>query len=115
MQNLINELLEAVKSEIEAQKLYKKMADMAKNFLLKEKLNYIANEENNHQLLLENVLKEYTDEDYDYDKVKSELIDRTFSFTESDDLSQLFLKAMDFERESVEFYRRQIGKYNDPK
>ena len=115
MNELLDELLKAIKSEIEAQKLYKKMAEMAKNFLLKDKLNYIANEESKHQLLLENVLKEYTDENFDYEKIKTELINKTFSFTESDDLSQLFLKAMDFEKESAEFYGKQIGKYSDPK
>ncbi len=45
----------ALKSEIEAEGTYKKLKSMVKNFILKDKLKFLANEEKKHQKILENL------------------------------------------------------------
>ena len=54
----IEQLLKiAIKSEINAAEIYKKMADKTKIVFLKDKLNFLANEEIGHRNMLEKLLK----------------------------------------------------------
>jgi len=51
-------LLIGIKSEIEAEKVYRSTANKAKNPFLKAKLNALAEEENNHKKILEELFHE---------------------------------------------------------
>ena len=56
-------LLTAIKSEIDSYKLYKKIAKKTKNGLLKDKLEFLAKEEEKHQEFIEDIYKNhYPDE-----------------------------------------------------
>jgi len=48
-------LLSAIKSEVESNKLYTKMAKKTKNGLLEDKLNFLADEEEKHRAFIEEI------------------------------------------------------------
>jgi len=50
-------LLTALKSEIESRDLYLKLAESVKNFLLKDRLNFLAEEEKKHKILFETLFR----------------------------------------------------------
>jgi len=50
-------LLAAMKSEIESQKVYTRIAEQVKNGLLKDKLKFLAKEEEKHRTFIEQVYK----------------------------------------------------------
>ena len=56
--DLDNLLLAAIKSEVESNTLYLKIANKIENGLLKDKLKFLAKEENNHRLYVEKIYKE---------------------------------------------------------
>lgn len=45
----------ALKSEIESEEIYKKLKSMVNNFILKDKLKFLASEEKKHQKILEDL------------------------------------------------------------
>ena len=51
--------LAAIKSELESNKLYKKMAKKTKNGLLEDKLKFLANEEEKHRLFIEDIYRNH--------------------------------------------------------
>ena len=51
-------LLAAIKSELEAEEVYLKLADRVKNPFLKGRLEFLANEERKHKAFLEGIFKE---------------------------------------------------------
>jgi len=51
-------LLAAVKSEIESKEAYRQIAESVRNALLKDKLNYLASEEEKHRAIIEGVFVE---------------------------------------------------------
>jgi len=50
-------VLAALKSEIEAKAAYTELAESVKNFILKERLNFLAQEEEKHRGLLERLYR----------------------------------------------------------
>lgn len=51
-------LLTGIKSEVEAESAYMKVADAIKNPFLRERLEFLAKEEGKHRIFLENLFKE---------------------------------------------------------
>jgi rubrerythrin len=51
-------ILSAMKSEVEAKDVYSKIAERVKNYFLKEKLNFLAQEEEKHRLFFKELYKE---------------------------------------------------------
>ncbi len=99
-------LLAALKSEIESNDIYTKMADQVKNGLLKDKLNFLASEEKKHQAFIEQVFK------VKFPK-KTILIPKTTPVPlpplvipdEETSLSTLLKSAMQAEKSAHEFYQ----------
>jgi rubrerythrin len=50
-------ILSALKSEVEAKEVYSKTAEGVKNFLLKDRLKFLASEEEKHRLFFETLYK----------------------------------------------------------
>ena len=48
-------LLSAIKSEVDSKEVYSKLADMVKNFFLKDRLKFLASEEEKHRIFLESL------------------------------------------------------------
>jgi rubrerythrin len=51
-------LLAAIRSEIDSKEVYQHIADRVKNSLLKDKLNFLASEEEKHRRIIEGVYRE---------------------------------------------------------
>ena len=92
----------AVRSELDSKKIYEIMAEKTSNFVLKDKLRFLAREEEKHKELLENLFnKLYPDETLKISE-KSLISKRDVGATE---LPELLEKAMESEKIEEKFYR----------
>jgi rubrerythrin len=95
----------AIKSEIEAIKLYNRMKDLTKNEDLKSKLDFLIGQEKQHQQILTDAYKKkFPDVDL---KLPPKSLVPIISDVLSGDatLKDLFDAAMEAERKSEDFYR----------
>lgn len=99
-------LLAAMKSEIESNDVYTKMAEQVKNGLLKDKLKFLASEEQKHKTFIEHLFKAKFPK-------KKILIPKTTPVPlpplvipdEDTSLSTLLISAMQAEKSAYEFYQ----------
>jgi len=106
-------LLAAIKSEVESNKLYKKMSKKTKNGLLKNKLEFLAKEEEKHKDFIEEIyINHYPDK-------KLKLPDKTpvplpeVKMTNETPLSLLLKDAMNAEMNASEFYKNLAGRFEE--
>lgn len=97
--------LAAIKSEIESNQLYSKMAKKTKNGLLEDKLNFLAKEEEKHRKYIEDLYLNH----YPNNKI---IIPNTtpvplpkVDFSEDTALSKLLTQSMNAEKSASEFYK----------
>ena len=121
MENLTKQTLEellgvAVRSEIDSNKIYKAWADRLSNPLLKEKLQWLANEEQTHREILENLFKELNpDKELQIpDEVPEELMKR-ITITPSSTLADFLHQAMEAEKSAETFYAKLAGRVEEAK
>ena len=104
-------LLTAIKSEIESNKLYKKIAKKTKNGLLQDKLEFLAKEEVKHQEFIEDIYKNH------YHNEKMKLPNETpvpmpkIEFNEEMPVSKLLGMAMKTEEKASDFYKSLAGRF----
>lgn len=97
-------LLTAIKSEIESNKLYRKIAKKTENGLLQDKLEFLAKEEDKHRLFVEEIYKNH------FPKKEIKLPKETpvplpkIEINEDMPVSKLLKKAMDAEKHAHDFY-----------
>ncbi len=101
----IQELLEmAIRAEIDSENIYSDLSKMVKNYLLKEKLEFLAKEENGHKKMLEHIFS------MKYPNKEPEIPDSTkvplphIVIKEKEPLSDIFTQAMDAEEKTSKFY-----------
>lgn len=106
-------LLAAIKSEIESNKLYSKMSKKTKNGLLKDKLEFLAKEEEKHKEFIEEIyINHYPDK-------KLKIPDKTpvplpeVKMTDEMPLSVLLKEAMSAEQSASEFYKNLAGRFEE--
>ncbi|MBN1895314.1 ferritin family protein [bacterium] len=94
----------ALKSERDAEAVYLKLLSSVKNFVMKEKLRFLIQEEKKHQILLEAIFtkmfpgqKAATDEKSPYPKL-------TVALQEESSVLDLLETALEAEKASEEFY-----------
>jgi rubrerythrin len=97
--------LAAMKSEIESNKLYKKMAKKTKNGLLEDKLIFLANEEEKHRLFIEDTYKNHFPENKIIIPSDSPVPLLEVKISEDTPLSNLLKEAMNAEQLASEFYK----------
>lgn len=108
----IEQLLKiAIKSEINAAEIYKKMADKTKIVFLKDKLNFLANEEIGHRNLLEKLFKTKFSHktlklDIDMEKPLPML-----AITDDMLISDMITQAMEAEKKASDFYKNLEKKF----
>jgi len=106
----------AVKAEIDANKIYSKMANRIKNPLLKEKFQVLAFEEKKHKKVLENLYGSlYRGEKIKVAEATDEALLPSIHFTPSSSLAEILYQAMQSEKAAQDFYtklatRVQAGK-----
>jgi rubrerythrin len=99
-------LLTALKSEIEARAIYSQLAEGVKNFILKERLNFLAGEEEKHRHFFERLFrKTYPDMELLVPEGKSPVpLPEITIDTENMPLSEVLESAMKAEMAAGEFY-----------
>jgi rubrerythrin len=105
--------LAAIKSEMESNKLYKKMAKKTKNGLLEDKLNFLANEEEKHRLFIEDTYKNHYPENKIIVPKESPVPLPEVTFAEDSPLSKLLKEAMKAEQAASEFYKDLAGRFEE--
>jgi len=106
-------LLTAIKSEKESNKLYSKMMKKTKNELLKDKLQFLANEEEKHREFIEEIYRNH------YPDKKLKLPDKTpiplpgIQITEDMPLSVLLKNAMNVEQNASDFYKKLAERFEE--
>jgi len=106
-------LLAAIKSEIESNKLYKKMAKKTKNGLLEDKLIFLANEEEKHRLYIEDVYRNHFPENKIVIPKVSPVPLPEIKVTEDSPLSKLLKEAMNAELSASEFYTKLADRFEE--
>jgi len=103
--------LAAIKSEIDSNKLYLKIAKKTKNGLLEDKLKFLADEEEKHRLFIEDIYRNY----YPGNKIVipkySSVPLPEVKISESSPLSKLLKEAMNAEQSTSEFYKSLAGRF----
>jgi len=106
----------AVRSEIDSNRIYKAWSDKLSNPLLKEKFQWLANEEQKHKEILENLFKElHPDGELKIpDQVPEELMKR-IAITPSSTLADFLYQAMETEKSAETFYAKLAGRVAETK
>lgn len=95
----------AIRSEIDAQDLYKELADKCKNDLFKEKLLILHKEEKKHQVILENLHRQLFSEVELKIPATETIKKKVFGeIQRPEKISDILKYAIDLERKSREFY-----------
>lgn len=98
-------ILTAMKSEIEARDFYKGIADKVKNFLLKDRLIFLSNEEEKHRGVFERIFKEkFPGREIVLPKENPVPLPELKIETEKVPLSEVFWIAMQAEKSAHDFY-----------
>jgi rubrerythrin len=94
----------AAKSETDAAEAYIKLQSMVRNFILKDKLKFLAEEEKKHQKLLREIHKKVTGGKEPPETEKSLTPRLALALQEKSTVTDLLELAMDAEKISEEFY-----------
>jgi len=98
-------LLTAMKSEIDSRVFYMKLAKKVKNYLLKDKLNFLADEEEKHKLFIEEIWKNHFPDEKIIMPEQCVIPLPEVTITDEDiPLSKLLLQAMEAEKTAQDFY-----------
>lgn len=98
-------ILTAIKAEIEAKNLYSKLAERVENFLLKDRLNFLSNEETKHQKFFENLFRQDFPNKTVSLPTKSVVPLPKVSIDDvTKPISNILMEAMDSEKAAHDFY-----------
>jgi len=108
-------LLAAIKSEIDSNCVYSKIASYVKNGLMKDKFNFLAEEERKHQEFLEHIYdKEFPDTKRVIPTVSPvPLPEVSIPEDEEIQLSDVLQQAMNAEQAAAEFYLFLATQFDD--
>lgn len=97
--------LSAIKSEVDARDIYSKLADGVKNAFLKDKLKFLASEEDKHRVFLEDAYwNRYAGKDIELPEKTFVPLPEILIPDESVTVSEVIASAMDAELAAQEFY-----------
>jgi len=103
--NLEGIILMALKSEIESREWYNKLASKVKNFFLKERLKFLADEEERHRIFFEKLFQEKFPQKTISLPNKTLVPLPTIIITKENlQISKLFTQAMEAEKAAHDFY-----------
>ena len=97
-------LFNAIKSEIESYKLYRKIAKKTKNGLLQDKLEFLAKEEEKHQEYIEDIYKNHYPDEKIRLPIETQVPLPKINLNEDMPISKLLKNAMDAEKHAHDFY-----------
>lgn len=98
-------LLTALKSEIEARNFYRSVAERINNFLLKDRILFLSNEEEKHRSVFERIFKEkFPDKEIILPERSPVPLPELKIENERVPLSEIFWMAMQSEKSAHDFY-----------
>ena len=106
-------LLAAIKSEIDSNKLYSKMAKKTKNGLLNDKLEFLAKEEEKHKIFIEEIYMNHFPENKIVIPTKTPVPIPEVVFSEDKSLSKLLTEAMNAEQSASKFYKSLSERFEE--
>jgi rubrerythrin len=107
-------LLTAIKSEIDSKAAYSKLAKRVKNALLKDKLEFLANEEEKHRAFIEDIYRNhFPGEKIKLPKETPVPLPEIQISDENMPLSKVFRSAMEAEQAASEFYKKLSQRFID--
>jgi rubrerythrin len=108
-------MLTALKSEIEAKGAYSRLSDGVKNFVLKERLNFLAGEEEKHRQFFERLFqKSYPDKELVIPEGRSPVpLPELKIDTKNIPLSEVLESAMEAEMAAHDFYIGLADRFED--
>jgi rubrerythrin len=104
-------LLTAIKSEVDSNKLYSKMAKKTKNGLLKDKLLFLAKEEEKHRMFIEDIYMNHFPENKITLPVKTLVPLPEVIIKEDTPISKLLKEAMAAEQSASDFYKSLASRF----
>jgi len=110
-------LLAALRSEIDSKEVYQHIADRVKNALLKDKLNFLASEEEKHRKIIEGVYREtFVDKELQIPEKSPVPLPEVSITGEMMAISEVFSMAMNAEMAAYDFYNELAKLYeNNPR
>ncbi len=111
----LEELLQsAIKSEVESNEVYTKLAGRVGNFVLKDRLNFLADEELKHKKFIESLHKKnLPDVEITLPEKSPVPLPKVNIEDENMELRELFFQAMEAEKAANEFYLGFADRYQD--
>ena len=106
-------LLVAIKSEVESKELYLKMKKKTKNGLLKDKLDFLAKEEEKHRLFIEDIYRNHYPENEIVLPRKTPVPLPEVKFSKDTPLSRLLKEAMAAEQSASDFYKSLADRFEE--
>lgn len=106
-------LLAAIKSEVDSNKFYSKLAKKTKNGLLKDKLEFLANEEEKHRSYIEEIYLNHFPENKMVLPKKSPVPLPEIEYSEKISMSKLLSMAMNAEKTANSFYKSLAGRFEE--
>jgi len=113
----LEELLQAaIKSELDANKVYAELAGRVKNFVLKDRLNFLSDEELKHKKVLESIYKKnFPGVEITLPEESPVPLPKVNIEDENLELRELFFQAMEAEKAAYNFYLGFSIMYQDNK
>jgi len=106
-------LLSALKAENESSKIYNDVSDKVDNYLLKDKFQFLAAEENKHYTYVADVYKSHFPEKTIELPKKTKVPLPEVTMTEDTPLSKIITQAMNAEQAASEFYKAIATRFTD--
>ena len=98
-------ILSALKSEVDAKEIYLNLADQVKNYFLKDRLNFLAQEEEKHRVFLRSLFeKEFQNRKIVLPKTTFVPMPQIKVLSETVPISEVLESAMEAEMAANEFY-----------
>jgi rubrerythrin len=109
-------LLAALKSEIDSRDLYRKLQKRVKNYVLKNKFGFLADEEEKHRVFFEQVYdRNFPGETISLPEKSPVPIPDIRLKSENQPISEVLEMAMEAELKASEFYKSMIEIFSDEK
>ena len=109
-------LLAAIKSEVDAGRTYSELAERVKNSFLKERLNFLAAEEEKHRRSLEGIYRmQFECDSIELPEKTDVPLPEVEINSENDPISLVLESAMKAEKAAEEFYTQLAERFDDRK
>lgn len=107
-------ILAALKSEIEAKEVYLKTAGSVKNFLLKDRLNFLGAEEEKHRIFFDNLYKKkFPEKELKVPQSSPVPLPDMKAVSEKMPISEILAMAMEAEIAAHDFYINLAERFTD--